>query len=130
MYELDRVVVLAGGLSAEREVSLRSGQRVSDALAEAGIDAVVADADAGLLTQLRADPPSAVFPVIHGASGEDGAIREVLGLLSTPYVGSVASALATGLSNAIWQALATEPTYGVPSSPRTSLIAPSSPDAP
>jgi D-alanine-D-alanine ligase len=92
MYELDRVVVLAGGLSAEREVSLRSGHRVRDALAEAGIDAVVADADAELLLQLRADPPSAVFPVIHGASGEDGAIREVLGLVGTPYVGSVASA--------------------------------------
>jgi D-alanine-D-alanine ligase len=92
MYELDRVMVLAGGLSAEREVSLRSGHRVRDALAEAGIDAVVADADAELLTQLRADPPSAVFPVIHGASGEDGAIREVLGLLGAPYVGSVASA--------------------------------------
>ena len=92
MYELDRVVVLAGGLSAEREVSLRSGDRVRDALAEAGIDAVVADADSDLLTRLRADPPSAVFPVIHGASGEDGAIREVLGLLGAPYVGSVASA--------------------------------------
>jgi D-alanine-D-alanine ligase len=92
MGALDRVVVLAGGLSAEREVSLRSGYRVRDALAEAGIDAVVADADSELLTQLRADPPSAVFPVIHGASGEDGAIREVLGLLGTPYVGSVASA--------------------------------------
>src|SRR5579871_7001806 len=92
MYELDRVVVLAGGLSAEREVSLRSGHRVRDALAEAGIDAVVADADSDLLTRLRADPPSAVFPVIHGASGEDGAIREVLGLLGAPYVGSVASA--------------------------------------
>jgi D-alanine-D-alanine ligase len=92
MNELDRVVVLAGGLSAEREVSLRSGQRVRDALAEAGIDATVADADADLLVQLRADPPSAVFPVIHGASGEDGAIREVLGLLGTPYVGSQASA--------------------------------------
>jgi D-alanine-D-alanine ligase len=92
MDELDRVLVLAGGLSAEREVSLRSGHRVRDALAEAGIDAVVADADAELLVQLRADPPSAVFPVIHGASGEDGAIREVLGLVGTPYVGSVASA--------------------------------------
>ncbi len=92
MEELDRVVVLAGGLSAEREVSLRSGERVRDALAETGIDAVIADADADLLPQLHADPPSAVFPVIHGASGEDGAIREVLGLLGTPYVGSQASA--------------------------------------
>src|ERR1700740_993057 len=92
MSELDRVVVLAGGLSAEREVSLRSGQRVRDALAEAGIGAVGGDAGGGLLPQLRAGPPSAVFPVIHGASGEDGAIREVLGLLGTPYVGSVGSA--------------------------------------
>ena len=70
MSDLGHVLILAGGLSAEREVSLRSGDRVRDALAEAGIDAVVADADSDLLTRLRADPPSAVFPVIHGASGE------------------------------------------------------------
>jgi D-alanine-D-alanine ligase len=92
MAELDRVVVLAGGLSAEREVSLHSGHRIRDALTKAGIEAVVADADADLLASLRADPPGAVFPVIHGACGEDGAIREVLGLLGLPYVGSVASA--------------------------------------
>ena len=92
MSDLERIVVLAGGLSPEREVSLRSGDRVRDALAEAGIHAVVADADAALLSMLRADPPSAVFPAIHGVCGEDGAIREVLGLLGVPYVGSVASA--------------------------------------
>jgi D-alanine-D-alanine ligase len=92
MSDLERVVILAGGLSAEREVSLHSGHRVRDALAKEGIDAVVADADSGLLAQLRAAPPSAVFPAIHGACGEDGAIREVLGLLDVPYVGSVASA--------------------------------------
>lgn len=92
MSELNRVVVLAGGLSPEREVSLHSGRMVRDALVEAGIDAIIADADSELLTTLRADPPSAVFPVIHGTSGEDGAIREVLGLLGLPYVGSVASA--------------------------------------
>ena len=92
MRQLDHVVVLAGGLSPEREVSLHSGYRVRDALAQAGINVVVADADAALLAQLRADPPSAVFPAIHGACGEDGAIREVLGLLGLPYVGTVASA--------------------------------------
>src|ERR1700735_940314 len=92
MSNLDRVVVLAGGLSAEREVSLHSGNRVRDALAQAGVDAIIADADSALLSHLRADPPSRVFPAIHGACGEDGAIREVLGLLGTPYVGSVASA--------------------------------------
>ena len=92
MSDLERIVVLAGGLSPEREVSLRSGDRVRDALDEAGIHAVVADADAALLSLLRADPPSAVFPAIHGVCGEDGAIREVLGLLGVPYVGSEASA--------------------------------------
>src|SRR5258708_3725472 len=92
MSDLERVVILAGGLSPEREVSLRSGDRVRDVLAEAGIHAVVADADSALLSYLWADPPSAVFPAIHGVCGEDGAIREVLGLLGVPYVGSVASA--------------------------------------
>jgi D-alanine-D-alanine ligase len=84
--------VLAGGLSAEREVSLRSGSRVRDALMTAGLDAVLLDADASLLGQLRAFPPSAVFPAIHGSCGEDGAIREILALVDAPYVGSVPAA--------------------------------------
>src|ERR1700727_3785227 len=86
------VLVLAGGLSPEREVSLRSGDRVRDALKEAGVDAAVADADTALIPLLTSDPPTAVFPAIHGNSGEDGAIREVLGLLGVPYVGSTADA--------------------------------------
>ena len=85
-------MVLAGGLSPERDVSLRSGRRVRDALDEAGVDATIADADAALIPALLADPPDAVFPAIHGSYGEDGAIREILGLLNVPYVGSVASA--------------------------------------
>jgi D-alanine-D-alanine ligase len=92
MADLGHVIVLAGGLSPEREVSLHSGWRVRDALAEAGVEAVLADADAGLVHGILADPPGAVFPVIHGSSGEDGAIREVLELLGVPYVGSRPSA--------------------------------------
>ncbi|MBV9382404.1 MAG: D-alanine--D-alanine ligase [Streptosporangiaceae bacterium] len=88
MADLGHVIVLAGGLSPEREVSLHSGRRVRDALVEAGVEAVLADADAGLVSGILADPPGAVFPVIHGSSGEDGAIREVLELLGVPYVGS------------------------------------------
>jgi len=86
--ELDYVVVLAGGLSPEREISLRSGEQVCGALSEVGVQAVLADTDSTLLSRLRSDPPSAVFPVIHGAPGEDGSVREVLGLLGAPYVGS------------------------------------------
>jgi D-alanine-D-alanine ligase len=83
-----RVLVLAGGLSHEREVSLRSGARVVDALTDGGVDASLRDADAGLVDALRADPGATVFPVLHGASGEDGALRVVLELLGVPYVGS------------------------------------------
>jgi D-alanine-D-alanine ligase len=83
-----RVVVLAGGLSHEREVSLRSGHRVVDALRDAGVEATLRDVDADLVRALPHEAPAVVFPVLHGASGEDGAIRAVLELLAIPYVGS------------------------------------------
>ncbi|WP_308287325.1 D-alanine--D-alanine ligase family protein [Actinomadura parmotrematis] len=86
--ELGHVVVLAGGLSYEREVSLRSGRRVADALRSLDVPVVLYDSDASLLDRLAADPPDVVFPVLHGASGEDGAVRGVLDLLPVPYVGA------------------------------------------
>ncbi len=92
MSDLGSVLILAGGLSPEREVSLRSGDRLRDALQEAGVDARTVDADSALIPAIIADPPDAVFPAIHGACGEDGSIREVLALLSVPYVGSTADA--------------------------------------
>jgi D-alanine-D-alanine ligase len=81
-------VVLAGGLSHERDVSLRSGRRVAEALREAGIEVQVSDVDAGLLALLHDDRPDCVVPLLHGAIGEDGAVREVLELVGLPYVGS------------------------------------------
>jgi D-alanine-D-alanine ligase len=90
--DLGHVLILAGGLSAEREVSLRSGSRLRDALREAGVEADIADADAGLIPAITSDPPSAVFPAIHGAYGEDGSIQEVLALLGVPFVGATADA--------------------------------------
>jgi D-alanine-D-alanine ligase len=82
-----RVLVLAGGLSYEREVSLRSGRRVLDALRAAGVDAVVRDADVSLLPSLDTDRPDAVIIALHGATGEDGSLRGVLDLCGVPYVG-------------------------------------------
>ena len=88
----NRVVVLAGGLSHERDVSLRSGRRVAEALREAGAEVDVRDVDADLLRLLREDPPDCVLPLLHGETGEDGAVREVLELVGLPYVGSRPSA--------------------------------------
>ena len=82
-----RVLVLAGGLSYEREVSLKSGGRVLDALRSAGIEAELRDADISLLPALQADPPDAVVIALHGATGEDGSLRGVLDLCGVPYVG-------------------------------------------
>jgi D-alanine-D-alanine ligase len=86
------VVVLAGGLSHERDVSLRSGRRVAEALREAGAEVDVRDVDADLLRVLGEDPPDCVVPLLHGETGEDGAVREVLELVGLPYVGSRPSA--------------------------------------
>lgn len=86
--ELSRVVVLAGGLNTERDVSLRSGRRVVDALRGTGLDADLLDADRNLVTTLTTHPPDAVFIALHGEAGEDGAIRAVLDLLRLPYVGA------------------------------------------
>ena len=83
-----RVVVLAGGLSHERDVSLRSGRRVAEALRGTGQEVEERDVDAALLPSLAADPPACVVPMLHGETGEDGAIREVLDLLGLPYVGA------------------------------------------
>ncbi len=85
-------MVLAGGLSHERDVSLRSGRRVAEALREAGIEVDVRDVDADLLRLLREDAPDCVLPLLHGETGEDGAVREVLELVGVPYVGSRPSA--------------------------------------
>jgi D-alanine-D-alanine ligase len=86
------IVVLAGGLSHERDVSLRSGRRVSDSLSQHGIRVVMRDPDASLLGFLADSRPDVVWPALHGASGEDGALRGLLAYLDIPFVGSTADA--------------------------------------
>ncbi len=87
MGDLNRVLVLAGGLSPERDVSLHSGHQVADALRDVGVEVEVRDVDGGLLSCLTADMPDVVFPVLHGVSGEDGTLQEVLQMARVPYVG-------------------------------------------
>ena len=87
-----RILVLAGGISHERDVSLRSGRRVADSLAEHGLNVELRDPDATLLHYLRETRPDVVWPGLHGASGEDGALRGLLDFIGIPYVGSRADA--------------------------------------
>ncbi|MDQ3406025.1 MAG: D-alanine--D-alanine ligase [Actinomycetota bacterium] len=82
------VAVLAGGLSHERDVSLRSGRRVSAALRSVGVSVQEWDADASLLRRLREDKPDAVVIALHGGEGENGSIQTILELLGIPYVGA------------------------------------------
>ena len=88
------VLVLAGGLSAERDVSLRSGRRVAESLRGVRPDWEVheQDVDAALLDRLRTHRPDCIVPLLHGAAGEDGALRDVLESLRIPFVGSGSAA--------------------------------------
>jgi D-alanine-D-alanine ligase len=86
------VLVLAGGISHERDISLRSGRKVVDGLASHGINATLRDPDASLVSFLENEKPDVVWPVLHGASGEDGALRGLLEMLGLPFVGSGAEA--------------------------------------
>lgn len=80
---------MAGGLSHEREVSLRSGRRLSAALRGAGVTVDEWDADAHLVGRLRdRQRPDAVIVALHGGEGENGAVQNVLEMLRVPYVGT------------------------------------------
>ncbi len=93
----ERVALLMGGRSAEREVSLNTAAQVSAALAETGHEVIEIDsADADFVERLRAAQPDAVFICLHGRFGEDGTMQGLLELMGLPYVGSgvLASAVA------------------------------------
>ncbi|GAA4044463.1 D-alanine--D-alanine ligase family protein [Agromyces indicus] len=110
------VVVLAGGISHERDVSLRSGRRVADALIEAGHRVEVRDPDAGLLPYLAERRPDAVFPALHGSSGEDGSLLELLAALGVPTVGSTGAAARRAWSKPVASSLVAQAGIAVPES--------------
>jgi D-alanine-D-alanine ligase len=89
---MSRVAVLKGGRSLEREVSLRSGARVEDALKRLGHEPIGIDVDHDLVRRLRALAPDVVFLALHGRDGEDGTVQELLEILGLPYTGSGVSA--------------------------------------
>lgn len=86
-----KVQILAGGISHERDISLKSGRRVADALLEAGAEVIIREPDEKLLSNIKKDKPDVIWPCLHGASGEDGALRDILSLAGVPFVGATAS---------------------------------------
>jgi D-alanine-D-alanine ligase len=87
-----RVAVLKGGRSLERQVSLRSGARVQDALERLGHEVVPIDVGADLVTRLTAAEPEIAFVALHGGDGEDGTVQGLLEVMGIPYTGSGVSA--------------------------------------
>lgn len=103
-----KVAVLLGGLSAEREVSLRSGKAVLEGLLARGVDAHAVDVGADIASVLVKGEFDRAFNILHGPGGEDGSMQALLEFLNIPYCGSgvAASALAMDKVRAkwVWQA--------------------------
>jgi D-alanine-D-alanine ligase len=87
-----RVAVLKGGRSLERQVSLKSGARVEDALERLGHEVLAIDVGADLVARLSADRPDLAFVALHGRDGEDGTVQELLEVMGIPHTGSRVSA--------------------------------------
>lgn len=89
---MSRVAVLKGGRSLERQVSLKSGARVEDALERLGHDVVAIDVGADLVARLESERPEVAFVALHGRDGEDGTVQELLDAMGIAYTGSGVSA--------------------------------------
>ncbi|MFW5405963.1 D-alanine--D-alanine ligase [Pectobacterium carotovorum] len=115
----EKVAVLLGGTSAEREVSLLSGQAVLAGLKEVGINAHAVDTRDVSVTTLKEEGFTKIFIALHGRGGEDGTLQGVLEFLGLPYTGSgvMASALTMDKlrTKQVWQAV------GLPVSPYVAL---------
>ena len=107
-FDAGKVAILMGGASAEREVSLMSGQGVLQALRSLGVDAHAFDPADRELTELRRDGFARCFIALHGRYGEDGTVQGALELLGLPYTGSgvMASSIAMDkvMTKRLWQA--------------------------
>ena len=105
---MSRVAVLKGGRSLERQVSLRSGARVEDALERLGHEVRPIDVDLDLIARLRDARPDVAFVALHGRDGEDGTVQELLEILGIPYTGSGVLACVRGMDKVLTKHLLTE----------------------
>lgn len=96
-----KVAVLKGGRSLERNVSLRSGARVEDALERLGHEVVALDVGVDLVKRLTSERPDVAFVAMHGVGGEDGTVQELLEILDIPFTGPGAAACARCMDKAL-----------------------------
>lgn len=108
-FKNKKIAVLCGGISGERDVSLRSGKRVFDSLISQGLDAVMIDTKEDFIPRLKQERIELACIMLHGTYGEDGAIQGLLEVLRIPYTGSKIAASALGMnkiaSKRVWQSL-------------------------
>ncbi len=100
-----RVAVVTGGFSFERDVSLRSGVRVAEAMEDLGHAAELVDVDDQLIGRVRDAGFDVAYIALHGRVGEDGTIQGLLDLLGLPYTGSDAAASALAWDKAIMKSV-------------------------
>lgn len=91
MSEALKVLIIAGGLTHEREVSERSGRRVANALSQTGHVVRVVDLDSHVLSVIDEFDPDVIWPLVHGSVGEDGSLQTLLDATGVPYVGTGAA---------------------------------------
>lgn len=106
--DFGKVAVLMGGLSAEREISLKSGRAVLQALMNKGVDAHGLDVDQQVMKKLEQGKYDRAFNILHGRGGEDGTIQGALEIAAIPYTGSGVLGSALGMdklrTKRIWEA--------------------------
>jgi D-alanine-D-alanine ligase len=104
-YKTKNIAVLMGGLSSEREVSIRSGENVYNALVNLGFKVTKMDVDANITRKLIKDNIDVAVIMLHGKYGEDGVIQGVLELLGIPYTGCDVLTSAIGMNKIITKEL-------------------------
>lgn len=107
--QFGKVAVLMGGLSAERDISLQSGNAILAALQKKGVDAHGLDVDENIIDELASGNYQRVFIALHGRGGEDGTMQGLLEIMQLPYTGSGVQASALAIdklkTKQVWHAL-------------------------
>ncbi len=99
--KVKKIGVLMGGMSEEREISLRSGRSVLNALLKENYNAVAIDVDRNIASRIIEEGIEVAFIALHGCYGEDGCIQGLLEILDIPYTGSMVTASAAAMNKSL-----------------------------